>query len=326
MSEPSGPEVLNVSPHVLGDVAACKTRAWVRHVAGYTSRADAAALLAGIGTHKAVEVWLDPQHDDRIADRASTALAYFHLTYDEPFTRLDPARLEPRFTPDNLHRVIARWLEMHPPALLPWKRVIAVEEAFATREWYFDSTTVRLIIRPDALVEGNVVTGDDYIRWVDTKTTGWFSDPWRQEFKTMAQPTAYTDGVMRKYPGRAVLGGWINAIELRQLPSDPKRACATHKRPYAECGHEHAKMELVEVMRDEKMIARWEADSRKAAADYVELRSKTAADIDDIPMDGALTGRCRFCPMAEWCAAGRPVEALEGFFVHEPWIVEEGAR
>jgi hypothetical protein len=312
-------QVVNVSPSVLADVLTCETKAWTRHVKGYTSRGDAIKAVAGQAIHAGIARYLsDPEgvcNDVR-------ALGVFHDVYDPAHARLTADQLDPAYTPANLHRVLARWLETHPPSALPWTRVLSVEEAFCSREWVTGDTRVRLIVRPDAVVED----ANGRVRFVDTKTTGWrISDSsWRRALRLSLQLALYTDAVMQRYGDRAVCGGWINAIEIAKLPSDPTRKCTTHHVVYAECGNEHAKQEIIECMTTPERVARALADAHNAAEMFVRMQDD--ADASACDMAGGANGACRFCAAGEWCEAGRAANALESFMIHDPWVVEEGAR
>lgn len=323
-----GFKIYRVSPSLLADVIECKTQAWVRHIKGYTSITEHLKAVAGQGFHAGVAVYLDPESTTPFS--AERALAAFHHIYDDVFTRVPPEQLEPRMTPGNLHRVLARWLEMHPPEILPWKRVLAVETAFVSRRWKITADVgVELIVRPDAIVEAF----DDSIRFMDTKSTGWRigDTSWKENLKLSSQIALYTDSVLRRYGDRAALGGWINAMELNQLPSDPKRICKTfnggagHNVPYSECGHEHAKMELMECMTHEDWLNFILITARKAAEWFVAMHA--VADAHGLlEVDGAFHGACRFCPARAWCDAQRQTAALDSMLVYEPWPIEEGKR
>src|SRR5438034_5971103 len=248
-------------------------------------------MIAGQAFHKAMEVYLDPDWAPQDAltqsTRAESSVLHLHDVYDDAFLRLAPEKLEPSLTPQNLDRVLQRWIQMHPPAMLPWARVLAVEEAFVSREWTFEAeepcraddcqecalgvhyplTRVRLIVRHDLVVEDRA----GKIRWVDTKTTGWHisDDTWKLALRLSLQTQLYSDAIVQKYGAeKAIYGGWVNAIELRQLPSDPKRKCATHKVVYAECGNEHAKAEFIECLTTEAKVEAAVRDAEAAAEQF----------------------------------------------------------
>jgi hypothetical protein len=329
-------KVINVSPHLLADVLSCETRGWLRHVKSMTSNADAIKMVAGQGFHKAMELRFDETFGTEL--NTNDVLGGFHDTYDNPFAKLTAEKLEQSLTPQNLDRVLRRWLEMHPTSLLPWKRVLLVEEAFVSREWQFspysgtgttnsmDNIVVRLIVRPDLVVEDH----NGMVRWVDTKTTSWhISDPtWRQALRLSLQTQLYSDAVAQRFGTKAVLGGWINAIELRKLPDNPTRKCTEHKVAYAECGNEHAKCEFIECMTREDRIAAAVRCARNAAINFAMVLSAEDTSIDDLQMNGIANNSCRFCFGASWCEAGRPAAALESWndMVFSPWPVEEGKR
>ena len=236
---------------------------------------------------------------------------------------MSPETLDPALTPENLQRILTRWIELHPAEILPWRRVLSVEEAFVSRVWESGGRTVRLICRPDAVVEDHF----GRVRWVDTKTTSWrISDPsWKRALRLSLQAALYTDAIAQRYGDAATLGGWFNAMELRKLPSDPKRKCKEHGTPYAECGNEHAKTEFVEALTTMERVGTALDDARLAAMKFVRM-----FDVHDEPsifrMEGSANGACRFCSASEWCEGGRLAATLDGFMVHDPWIVEEGVK
>lgn len=339
------PRIVKVSPHLLMDVFSCETKAWTRHVKGFTSKGDAIRAVAGQAFHKAAEVYLNPNtfyylnSPTEGATIRENAVRAMHTIYDPAFQRLAADKLDPSLTPVNLDRVLRRWIEMHPPAMLPWARVLAVEEAFVSRRWRLDNNLyIELIVRPDAVVEDHA----GKVRWVDTKTTGWHitDDSWKLALRLALQTQLYSDAVVQRYGERAIYGGWINAIELRKLPGDvntaPKlkkdgtpakpRLCQEHKLPYAECGNEHAKTEFIECLTTPEKVATAVRDAEHAARRYAlhTLAEKPEAMLTQ----GTSNSTCRFCPAAQWCDSGRPAVdgALESFMIYEPYPVEPGKR
>lgn len=313
----------NVSPSVLGETICCETRGWVRHVKGFTSRDEAIKAVAGQAIHAGVETFLDPKPRDK------APLFAFHEIYDPAYARLAPELLEPALTPDNLHRLLARWIDMHPPHMVPWVRVVSVEKAVTSRSFYvadIENDTqhrVNLICRPDIVVEDK----NGLYRWVDTKTTSWrISDKgWQRQLKLSMQVALYTDAMRTLYGDKAAMGGWINAMELRQLPSSDRK-CKEHGLPYSECGSEHAKTDFVECMIDEERMQRAVADAEQGAGRFVTLHEIDNDSAHLLQMDGSAKDGCRFCPAAVWCEAGRHPASLDSLLVYEPWVVEEGQR
>jgi hypothetical protein len=346
---------INTSPHVLMDVASCDSKAWVRHVRGYTSTGEAIKAVAGQAFHAGVAEYLQPREGtgDESVDAAALALKAFHTIYDPAYGRLAPEKLAPELTPANLHRVLSRWIEMHPAPMRPWKRVLAVEKAFESRTFTIETspwtsdvlvppktvTTVRLICRPDLVVEDH----NGMVRWVDTKTTGWriADEGWRQELRLSLQVQLYSDAIAQKYGAKAIYGGWINAIELRKLPGDVEapvklkkdgtpakaRVCGEHGRPFAECGNEHAKAEFIECLTTQRRVERAVKDAEESATRLVRLMQET--NVDELNTRGSSNRSCRFCPAANWCENERPTGelAFESFkLIYDPWVVEEGTR
>lgn len=347
------PSTISVSPSLLADVIACSTKGWARHVKGYTSKGDAIKAVAGQAFHAAVAEFLAPGDSCSSERLRNGALEEFHRIYDPAWARLSADLLEPALIPSNLHRVLDRWLEMHPPTKLPWRRVLHVEEAFVSRTFIVETslwtsdvlvppkkrTAVRLIVRPDLVVEDHA----GMIRFVDTKTTGWHigDTGWQRNLRLSLQLALYTDAVQQKYGERAVLGGWINAVELRKLPGSEDtgpvklkkdgtpaapRKCADHHVPYVECGNEHAKMDMLECMTTPERLAQAVKDAEAGAATFVRLLGIEDAAGAMLEMNGTAKGECRFCPAADWCEAGRTNASMDSFMVFEPWVVDEGVR
>jgi len=323
----NAPAIVNVSPSVLADVLTCETKAWSRHIKGYTSKGDAIKAVAGQGFHAAIAEHFRP--DRAFSQSFANTMKAFHDVYDSAFARLPADALpDQAYLPANLHRVLARWIEMHPSSALPWRKVLTVEEAFTSRTFTVGDTTVKLIVRPDLVIEDF----NGAIRFVDTKTTGWrISDSgWRRALRLSLQVALYTDAVAQRYPGRSVCGGWINAIEMRTLPSDPTRKCATHKLTYAECGNEHVKYEFIECMTTPERLAQALTDAESAAERFVRMLRLNEHELNGampwLNMNGGANGACRFCAAGNWCEAGRVPEALGSFMQYEPWVVEEGTR
>ncbi len=345
---------INVSPHLLADVDGCSTWGYVRHVRGYTSAGDSIKMVAGQGIHRSMEVLFDPTDPRPPIQRTAAMLAAFHTVYDEKFAACPPEKLDSGYTPQNLDNILRRWVELRVPQI-PWARVLSTEEAFCSRSWTFPKIAadgapifvkVNLILRPDLVVEDAM----GYIRWVDSKSTGWrIMDPgWQAALKLSSQVQLYSDGVVQKYGDKAVFGGWISAMEIRTLPGQSalkmkkdgtpakERTCQDHGRPYSECGLEHVKAEFIECLTTPMRVQQAVIDAERAASKFVDIvlaQEKTATQENPsllgLGMQGTAKNLCRFCPAATWCLEGertiRP-NGLESFFVYDPWRVETGRR
>lgn len=362
----------NVSPHLLMDVRSCAMRGWSRHVMGYTSVGDFIKMAAGSAYHAAMAAYLDPELTEEGPARRARALAVLHVTYDAVWARVPAEQLEEAYTPHNLERLFDRWMELHPVAQCPWKRVLAVETAFVSRAWWVkpkaggsvydfelietapfiadayegDEDIVQLIVRPDALVEDEI----GMVRYVDTKTTGWhITDPgWARALRMNLQTQLYADAVVQKYHERAVLGGWINACEIKKLPESDRR-CKLHNVTYAECGSEHAKTHVMPCLTTPENVAKAVDEAKRAIVTYVKLmiqhREHAPRDANDeifsdlthegwrsypvqgIPNEGSSNDKCRFCPTSQWCDESPGVVAsLPNFMAFNPWPVEVNKR
>lgn len=322
------PDIINVSPSLLADVLTCETKGWTRHGQGYTSKGDAMKALAGSALHGGVAEFLRPAELDHV-ERAVRTL---HGIYDEKYPTFAAEELDLAYTPLNLERILRRWCEAHPESTRPWKRVVTTELAFCTREFKITHAgrtyTIRLIVRPDAIVEDFA----GIYRFMDTKTTGWriADSGWRAQLRLSLQFALYTDGVQQY--GRTAnvptaLGGWVNAIEINKVPDASNRKCTwpQHKgATYEVCGKEHVKMDMIEAMTTEERLAQAVRDAEWAARTLVTLLASETPD--DLHMEGGANGVCRFCPASSFCEAGRHPESLPGFMLFEPWEITEGER
>jgi hypothetical protein len=322
--------VVNVSPSLLADVLSCGTKGWVRHVKGYCSASESIKLTAGSAIHAGIAATLEGKS-------MSAALMAFAAIYEPAFAALPADALpEQAYLPRNLAKLLARWIETSPPHTLPWLRALSVEEAFTSRTFEFGNVTVNLIVRPDAVVEDRF----GGVRWVDTKTTGWrIGDKgWRANLRLSLQAALYTDAVVQRYGARAVLGGWFNAMEIRNLPGStdgpPKlkkdgtpmkpRVCHEHGKAYADCAGEHANSAIIECLLSPERVIRAVHDAEQGARKFLALLGND--DADGLDMNGTAHGACRFCANSTWCEAGRLPSALPSMLKYEPWIVEEGKR
>ncbi len=307
---------VNVSPHLLADVLSCETLGWVRHAEGYCGKGESIKLVAGSAFHAGIAAHLD-------VSSAIAPLDAFRSVYEPAFAKLAADELpDQAYLPANLGRLVSRWIETHPPTNVPWGRVLHVEEGMPSRTFDVEGITVQLIVRPDSIVEDQF----GRVRWMDTKTTGWrIADPgWIQALRLSLQGALYTDAVVQRYGVAAALGGWFNAVELRQLPSDPTRKCKEHGTVYAECGSEHAKTNFIECLHSPERIEAAVRDAERAAQKFVWLLAQD--DPRMLDMRGTAHGACRFCANAAWCEADRLRAALPSFLKYDPWVISEGKR
>lgn len=325
---------MNISPHTVADALKCESKAYLRHICGYTTPNDSMKAKAGQAIHAAIAEYLRPG----ATAPADAALRALHTVYDAAFGKIPADQLDQAYTPANLHRIIDRWMEMNPLTASPWRRVIEVETAFRSRTFeFFDHHFVPLIIRPDAVVERH----DGMISFVDTKSTGWhISDQgWKDSLRLSLQFQLYVDGVMQRWPN-AYLGGWMLAIEIRNLPGASaapvklkkdgtpakEKLCPQHGVPYRNCGAEHLNAQLVDYKTTPERVARAVEDAKIGAAKLLKLAQRPP--IAQINTFGGATESCRFCPGRGWCIDTDRQADPSGYsaLVHDPWVVEEGTR
>lgn len=126
--------------------------------------------------------------------------------------------------------------------------------------------------------------------------------------------------------GADIRRGYVNAIQTSQLPSDPTRACATHKVPYDECRHlePHVKFLVIgPLSRTKGQIERWKLDAA-AGARRLWLAKNYAQQNESlklVPAEGTFIKECQWCQFQEFCVRGnRQYSKIESFgLTHSPF-------
>lgn len=283
----------------LKTVAACDTRAALRHVLGLTKPRDEedAAMAAGTAAHEALACYF-------VAGDATLASATFHNHYVSVAATLNPGLYpwQERLTLANTSRIMARWFETHPLERLPFRvRPDLIEVGFEIP--LVDG--VNLIGRCDAIVEHE---GDLYV--LDHKTTGRIDTTWRHQFRLDAQMTAYVWAASQTL-GQRVRGIFINGIEFAKTPTSDRK-CPKHGLKYEECGAEHATFEIVQCDRSDTELVAWFETTKELAWQYKWLLQQVSVveDVRALPMQGTYNGSCRYCGFREFCENERNAPGL----------------
>lgn len=292
-------------------VARCSTEALIRYVHGYTSKEDSYALSAGSAAHTALDTYGKSGGDSGKAMQAFTA------EYAPKATEVDSAD---RLSLANTSAVLREWFARHPFDRLPWGFADGhFEEGFSLPL----TESVEFIGRLDGIVR-NKTDGNWYV--LEHKTTGQISSTWKRQFLTSSQITGYIYAA-RQLTGKNIVGAFINAIEFSKLPGDPSRRCAKHNTKYAECGHEHAKHEIIITQRTAKDVEDWKLDFLALAKRYAYLAKWFPKDAVDIaPQEGKFHGACSWCAFNTFCAMGRPVHAMDSLLKYERWSPLDSAE
>jgi hypothetical protein len=294
-----------VDNEILTSMATCSTKAMMRHALGYTAKAEKIAAYAGQCVHKALLLHFQGQGKD-------TCLQTFDALYrDYAAENL----VEERLSWENVRTILVEYLKDHPLGSFPFDPIAHYAEKgllvpLDEKEdlWFFALVDLPARERSTGLLVP-----------VDHKTTGRVTAWWMKKFSLGSQMTGYI-WAMRQFFNESCEKAFINVIELSKLPDPVKRKCSTHKVPYAECRHLHAKWELLVTSRSEAHLQDWYQTALFWARRYREWKEKVTS-VEMVPfvrMHGTFNNGCTFCEFAAFCKADRSVRMLEGYVV-DPW-------
>lgn len=299
-------ELTIVDNSILTAMATCPTQAAIRYALGLAMPEDKAVLRAGSLAHEILAEHLRGQ----AVDEALTVVAVADYIEWATGTLADNDRLHH----DNVLKVMRRWLDTHPVSGLPFTVPAGlVEVGFGVPL----TDDILFVGRMDALAQD--ASGAWYV--VEHKTTGRLDETWRRRYRTSAQITGYV-WAAQQHLSAPVAGCFVNGIEFGRLPTDVRK-CRTHGVPYAECGPQHARFELLIEHRAPHQLEAWKADAITLARRFKDLKNRvtTLEDVagQSIPMFGQLNGGCGLCQFADYCAVGRPISVGKSMLVYEPW-------
>lgn len=215
---------------------ACDMRTWLKHVqhlAVNNYDEEPGAREAGSLFHELFAAMLIPQFVDMAAlyakyfpngsqeDRLS--LVNLHTIYLYCMQNWDTniSKQFARILPDTIERVFVE--ELSPDLYLRGLYLTGMIDALAEDH------------------QGNI--------WViEHKTTGNIDQRWSDGWYTSPQGMIYQWGAERLFPGVAIKGTYIHAVELRTLPpydGNLHKKCSSHKVKYEECQPLHMKQRLI---------------------------------------------------------------------------------
>ncbi len=305
-------EPLYIDNSTLKAVARCSTEAMLRYAYGYTSAEERAVLRAGTAFHTMAEVhFKGGARDD--------ALAAFDGAYQE-WADVNVSPVD-RLAHSNLRRIIARWIDGHALAALPF----TIKPEFVEIGFSFplvEDGSIVLCGRLDGLAEY------EKSLWVlENKTTSRINADWLDTFTLDSQLSGYL-WAAQQHTGRPVAGAFLNAVQFDKLPGGvtptgaPARQCPDHKVKYTECGDLHATSKIVSVTRTPDMIEEWRKTAISLARRYAEMLAKwpTLDHLHKLRTQGRFSGACRFCGFKAFCQLDRRMSYIaDGNLIHEPW-------
>lgn len=343
------PPTVYVDNSTLRSMARCSTEAIMRYHLHWTTDAEGAPLRAGSAVHAALAAYLS----GRTADEA---LAVFDVEYRDWAREhlLDPGD---RLAWRNVRLCVEQWFATRSRGMLPFQvRPEHVEVGFAVP--LTDDGVCSCGHPLDAHAEGVPVAGGDLAEgaggcpvpscacaagaavvftgridaiatalddqaWylVEHKTTGMLTEPWFRAFHMNSQLSGYIWAAQR-HTRLPVIGAFLNAIELAKLPWDPKRKCAMHQTPYAECGALHARSRLGVVQRSPDALVAWRRAALALATAYRTAQARvrqSLARAGRLPQEGTFSDACAWCTFHEWCRVGRPPAQVPVMLVQRPW-------
>lgn len=313
MSYTDGPIYIDGS--TLDAVASCSTETVLRHVLDYVSREEKADLRAGQAVHEAVAAWFEGKE-------RSDCLRIFNTSYHSWAS--ENVADDDRLSYSNVYKVLSTWLDNHPVESFPFRvRTEMIEVGFSYP--LDDNGDFVWVGRMDLLADD---IRDQHLSPVDHKTTGRISHYWAKKFRLAGSITGYIWAAQQLAGDANVVGAYINAIELSKLPSDSTRKCKDHAVPYIECGHLHAKAELIgPFTRTPAQIAEFKKTALHLGQKYKALlqRFGDVKRLHRVRMQGIFSNSCSFCQFYEFCAQGRPIEHVDSYLEKEFWEPFEGA-
>lgn len=306
-----------VDNSMLSSLFTCTTKAWLRYGQHLTTKDERAELLSGSAGHAALETY------HRTGDKAQAMAAFDTLYRDWGTSNVDPNE---RLAYHNTHTILNEFLRAHPIVNGIHQKPWPYQPIDGLVEVPFE---VALDDHGDFLFIGRIDAVAQYNQHYvvnENKFTGRVSEDWKRTFRNDSQLSGYFYGCKYgKVGGQTlnlpVMGGFVTAIELSKLPSDPVRRCSKHGVKYRECSLQHAKWEIFGPLpREESMIHSWRADAlagaKRLKAIYED--APNLSDVDRIAQEGTFTRACRWCEFSRICEVGRHPSVL-GQLIVSKW-------
>ena len=301
-------EPLYVDNSILTKVAVCDTASVIRYVLGMTTWEERATFLVGTAGHEAMAQFFKGYGKDAAMDK-----------FDELYRDWATANVPPEYARsyENAYKCISVWFDNHPLDRLPFRVIPEWVEIGFSYPLVPDGSIV-YVGRIDAIVQE---LNSDALRILDHKFTARLDGAFARNFRMDSQFSGYIWSGQQQLAA-PVDGGFVNAIELTRLPSDPTRKCPKHAVVYAECGELHANSDIILVNRTPQAIKQWKRDAIVLAKRFGELKEQYSdpAYLPIVPMQGQFVYKaCSNCESYDFCAAHKPVAQINSMFQHLPW-------
>lgn len=302
---------------MLSSLFTCTTKAWIRYGQHLTTKDQRAELLSGQAGHAALATY------HTTGDRTLAIQAFDALYYDWGRSNVDPNE---RLAYHNVKTILDQFLIQHP-----------IHNGVHDRAWVYQPDTSLVEVPFEVALDDNgdflfigridlVAHYNGHFVVNENKFTGRIAEDWKRTFRNDSQLSGYFYGckyglVGGKALNLPIMGGFVTAIQLSKLPSDPVRRCKDHGVKYSECSVQHAKWEIFGPLpREESMIHSWRADALAGAKRLKAIfeDAPTLASVNQIAQEGTFTRACRWCELQQVCEVGRHPAVL-GKLIVSKW-------
>lgn len=305
---------LVVDNSTLSSFATCGTQAYMQYALnlrpppGSNLPAD-----SGIAIHGA----LDAYFSTGSRSAALLKLEELYADYADQYAAADD-----RLCFDNIERCFQGWLDKYPFHELPYEVVEGSIEAP-----FLLPLTDNVVYggRLDALVRPK---GSKGLWLLDTKSTGRVDAKFKAQFSIGSQMSGYYWAAEQLYKER-IQGIYINVVHTGKVPSSDRK-CATHSRPYSECGVWHMNHGVHKYTRSKEEIDSWLADARVMCEEWYEVATRHEAEEWPTPNFATLQtvdqrGKwvyqaCALCVYHQFCQQQRKPQFAARNFVYNEWI------
>jgi len=305
---------INVDNSALTPVAECTTKAALLGLNYGGRSASRDAMDAGSVMHDGLQKHFEGGTRDE-------SFIAFDKAYEKYFPEEKPAE-EDRLSKGNLSDIFGVYIDRNNLDTQPFDVIRAEEIVGCPLD---NNGTIIIWGKRDLLIKDKS-TG--LILPLDHKTTGAVNFRWQNGWQLNSQLAGYTF-ITGKETGEMCTGAYVNAIEMRQLPTSTRR-CATHGMKYNECRLEHVVFKRLYYDYTQEMIDGWRMSAIMLANRFKRIK-KNFPSLDMIqyaPMEGMFNRSCAFCGFNKYCRAGRHPHTADQFMTQyefAPWK-EPGAR
>ena len=303
---------------MLSSFFTCTMKAWTRYGQHLTTKDQRAELLSGQAGHAALETY------HKTGD-VGQAMAAFNAIYQLwGSSNVDP---NDRLAYHNVRAIVNEFFYQHQQGKLhiPYTPMTGLIEV---------PFEVSLDEHGDFLFVGRIDLVAQYNQHYvvnENKFTGRINEDWKRTFRLDSQLSGYFYAckygkVGGQTLGLPIMGGFVTAIQLSKLPSDPVRRCREHGVKYRECSLQHATFDIFGPLpREEQLIHNWRADAL-AGAKRLKQVFEEAPTLESAPLiaqEGLFTRACRWCELMQVCESGRNRNGLLGKLIVSKWDPRE---